>query len=91
MEVFFVYGLVLIFFIALPFVIFILMKEPARDPDAEKARQLSLADSSGISSPSQAAKSAQMVSKIASYGLLAAIFALLFIVSIVSQRNHAHA
>jgi hypothetical protein len=89
MEIFFVYGLVLIFFIALPFVIFILIKEPARDPDAEKAQQLSLADSSGISSISQSAKSAQMASKIASYGLLAAIFTLLFIVSIATQRSHA--
>jgi len=89
MEIFFVYGLVLIFFIALPFVIFILMKEPARDPDAGKAQQLAHVGASGISSPSQAEKSSQMASKIASYGLLAAIFALLFIVSIASQRSHA--
>ena len=82
MEVFFVYGLVLIFFVALPFVIFMLMKEPARDPDTEKSQQAS-------SRSTGSAASSQMLSNIASYGLLAAIFALLFIVSIASQRSHS--
>lgn len=76
MEVFFVYGLVLIFFVALVCIVFILMKEPAKDPGTNTSQQ---AASRGATSLTP--------SKIASYGLLAAIFALLFIISVATQRS----
>lgn len=79
MEVFFVYGLVLVFFIALPVLIFVLMKEPARESDASESS----------SSSDTSSSSPVTTSNIVSYGLLAAIFVLLFIVSVISQRNRA--
>ena len=82
MEIFFVYGLVLIFFIALPLVLFMLIKEPARDPGTEKSQQASSRNTGGTTS-------SQLLGNIASYGLLVAIFALLFIVSVASQRSHS--
>lgn len=80
MEVFVVYGLVLIFFIALLCIIFILIKEPARDPGTPLPQQISSSNMTKANSLTSA--------HVASYGLLAAIFALLFIVSIASQREN---
>ena len=80
MEVFFVYGLVLVFFVALLCIIFILIKEPAKDPGTTPSTHAS-------STSATKATSLNPVN-IASYGLLAAIFALLFIVSIASQRGN---
>ena len=82
MEIFFVYGLVLIFFIALPFVIIFVMKEPAREPTAEE-----LARSSHKAA--NKAKVSFTPSNIAAYGLLTAIFALLFVVTMLTQRGRA--
>ena len=83
MEIFFVYGLVLIFFIALPIVIFVVMKEPAREPTAEE-----LARSSSHKA-SNKLKVSLTPSNIAAYGLLTAIFALLFVVTMLTQRGRA--
>ncbi len=68
-----VYGLVIVFFLVLPLIIFFFVEEPAS--------AISLYPSSQNGAPSKA-------TKVLSYSVLVALFALIFVLTVFSQKPH---
>lgn len=73
MPLWIVYGLVIVFFLALPLVIFFFVEEPA------SARSALSASQDGTSSKG---------TKAISYGILATLFAFIFVLTFFSQKAH---
>jgi len=73
MPLWIVYGLVIVFFLALPLVIFFFVEEPASARPALSAPQ--------NGTPSRG-------TKVISYGILAAIFAFIFVLTFFSQKSY---
>ncbi len=73
MEVFFVYGLVVVFFVLLIPVIYVLMKDPIQNMEPEQAPMTQLAKMSS--------------SEKISYGILAALFTLMFALTVLIHRT----
>jgi cell division protein FtsL len=77
MEVFFVYGLVVLFFVLLIPVIYLLMKDPIQNTELEQEQALT--------PMAQVAKMSS--SEKISYGILAALFTLMLALTVMVQRT----
>ena len=73
MEVFFVYGLVVVFFVLLIPVIYVLMKDPIQNMEQERAPTTQVAKMSS--------------SEKISYGILAALLTLMFALTVLIHRT----
>ena len=73
MEVFFVYGLVVVFFVLLIPVIYVLMKDPIKNMEQEQAPTTQVAKMSS--------------SEKISYGILAALLTLMFALTVLIHRT----